>query len=264
MLVTYYKHIRHPSFSVEGKISFVTGAGSGIGQRIAVGLAEAGASVGCYDLASSAGLAGTVEQIEKVGCRAIALAGDVTRAADLHQAVDAVEKELGPLSIAVNCAGISDAAAAEEMPIEQWQRVLDVNLTGVFLSCQAEAKVMLPRKQGSIVNIGSMSGTIVNRGVLQAHYNSSKAAVIHLSKSLAMEWCDRGIRVNAISPGYTATPMSLRPELADQVKQFKTDTPMGRMASVDELVGPAVFLSSQAASFCTGIDLIVDGGFICW
>ena len=264
MLLTYYKHIRHPSFSVEGKISFVTGAGSGIGQRIAVELAEAGASVGCFDLASSAGLAGTVEQIEKVGCRAIALAGDVTRAADLHQAVDAVEKELGPLSIAVNCAGVSDAAPAEEMPIEQWQRVLDVNLTGVFLSCQAEAKVMLPRKQGSIVNIGSMSGTIVNRGVLHVHYNSSKAAVIQLSKSLAMEWCDRGIRVNAISPGYTETPMSLRPELADQIKQFKADTPMGRMARVDELVGPAVFLSSKAASFCTGIDLIVDGGFTCW
>jgi NAD(P)-dependent dehydrogenase (short-subunit alcohol dehydrogenase family) len=174
-------------FSLEGKISFVTGAGSGIGQRLAVGLAEAGASVGCFDLASSIGLANTVEQIKKVGGRAIALAGDVTRAADLNQAVDAVEKELGPLSIAVNCAGVANAAAAEEMPIGQWQRVLDVNLTGVFLSCQAEAKVMLPRKQGSIVNIASMSGTIVNRGILQAHYNSSKAAVIHLSKSLAME-----------------------------------------------------------------------------
>jgi NAD(P)-dependent dehydrogenase (short-subunit alcohol dehydrogenase family) len=251
-------------FSLEGKISFVTGAGSGIGQRLAVGLAEAGASVGCFDLASSIGLANTVEQIKKVGGCAIALAGDVTRAADLNQAVDAVEKELGPLSIAVNCAGIANAAAAEEMPIGQWQRVLDVNLTGVFLSCQAEAKVMLPRKQGSIINIASMSGTIVNRGILQAHYNSSKAAVIHLSKSLAMEWSDRGIRVNAISPGYTATPMNLRPEVADRVKRFEADTPLGRMATVDELVGPAVFLSSQAASFCTGIDLIVDGGFVCW
>ncbi len=251
-------------FSLEGKISFVTGAGSGIGQRVAVGLAEAGASVGCFDLASSSGLNGTVAQIEKVGGRAIALTGDVTQAADLNQAVDTVEKVLGPLSIAVNCAGIANAVAAEEMPLAQWQKVIDVNLTGIFLSCQAEAKVMLPRKQGSIVNIASMSGTIVNRGLLQAHYNSSKAAVIHLSKSLAMEWSDRGVRVNSISPGYTLTPMNLRPEVAEARKQFEADTPLGRMATVDELVGPAVFLSSPAASFCTGIDLLVDGGFVCW
>ena len=123
---------------------------------------------------------------------------------------------------------------------------------------------MLPRKQGSIVNIASMSGTIVNRGLLQAHYNSSKAAVIHLSKSLAMEWSDRGVRVNSISPGYTLTPMNLRPEVAEARKQFEADTPLGRMATVDELVGPAVFLSSPASSFCTGIDLLVDGGFVCW
>ncbi len=150
------------------------------------------------------------------------------------------------------------------MPLAQWQRMFDVNVTGIFLSCQAEARAMLPRKQGSIVNIASMSGIIVNRGLLQAHYNASKAAVIHLSKSLAMEWSASGIRVNSISPGYTATPMNLRAEVAEQVKQFEADTPLGRMATVDEMVGPAVFLSSQAASFCTGIDLIVDGGFVCW
>src|ERR1700745_2324666 len=116
----------------------------------------------------------------------------------------------------------------EEMPLEQWQRVLGVNLTGVFLSCQAEAKAMLPRKQGSIVNIASMSGIIVNRGLMQAHYNCSKAAVIHLSKSLAMEWSDRGIRVNSISPGYTLTPMNQRAEVAEQLKAFAADTPLGR------------------------------------
>src|ERR1700722_18666261 len=251
-------------FSLEGKISFVTGAGSGIGQRVALGLAEAGASVGCFDLASSAGLSSTVEQIKNLGRPAVALTGDVTQAADLHQAVDKVEKELGPLSVALNCAGIANAAPAEEMPLDQWQRVLSVNLTGVFLSCQAEAKVMLPRKQGSIVNIASMSGIIVNRGLMQPHNKDSKQAVIHLSKSLAMEWIDRGVRVNSISPGYTATPMNLRPEMAWQTKKFETDTPMGRMATVDELVGPAIFLSSQAASFCTGLDLVVDGGFVCW
>src|SRR6266566_939748 len=123
-------------FSLEGKISFVTGAGSGIGQRIAVGLAEAGASVGCFDLGSSKGLEATVEQIKGLGCQAIAVTGNVTQSPDLHQAVSAVEKELGPVSIAVNCAGIANAAPAEEMPLEQWEKVIDVNLTGVFLSCQ--------------------------------------------------------------------------------------------------------------------------------
>ena len=109
-----------------------------------------------------------------------------------------------------------------------------------------------------------MSGSIVNRDLLQVHYNASKAAVIHLSKSLAMEWAPRGIRVNSISPGYTATPMNTRPEVAEQVKRFEADTPLGRMAEPTEMVGPAVFLLSDAASFVTGIDLIVDGGFVCW
>ncbi|MGK9230194.1 SDR family oxidoreductase [Inquilinus limosus] len=252
-------------FRLDDQIAFVTGAGSGIGQRIAVGLAEAGADVACFDLpASETGLADTAGRIRALGRRALTLAGDVTQAADLAKAVDAVETQLGALSVAVNCAGIANATAAEDLPEAQWQRTIDVNLTGVFLSAQAEARVMLPRQRGSIVNIASISGSIVNRGLLQAHYNTSKAGVIHLTKSLAMEWADRGLRVNAISPGYTLTPMNLRPEVAEQRKIFERDTPMGRMATVDELVGPAVFLASAASSFCTGIDLIVDGGFVCW
>ena len=150
------------------------------------------------------------------------------------------------------------------MPLEQFKKVLDVNFNGVFLCCQAEGRALLRNGGGAIVNIASMSGVIVNRDLLQVHYNASKAAVIHLSKSLAMEWAGRGIRVNSISPGYTATPMNTRPEVAEQVKRFEADTPLGRMAAPDEMVGPAVFLLSEAASFCTGVDLIVDGGFVCW
>lgn len=250
-------------FSLEDRVAVVTGAASGIGRRIALGLAEAGAHVGLLDL-SGADLEGTAKEVEALGRRALALPADVTSADDLTGAVTRVETELGPLRLAVNCAGIANAAPAEDMDLAQWQRVIDINLTGVFLSCQAEARAMLPHHEGSIVNIASMSGVIVNRGLLQAHYNASKAAVIHLSKSLAMEWCRRGIRVNSISPGYTATPMNTRPEVADQVRQFEADTPLGRMATVDELVGPAVFLLSDAASFCTGVDLLVDGGFVCW
>lgn len=123
---------------------------------------------------------------------------------------------------------------------------------------------MLRHGRGAIVNVASMSGSIVNRGLAQAHYNSSKAGVIHLSKSLAMEWVSRGIRVNSLSPGYTLSPMNRRPEVADQLKVFAAETPMARIASVDEMVGPTLFLLSRAASFVTGHDLVVDGGFTAW
>jgi NAD(P)-dependent dehydrogenase (short-subunit alcohol dehydrogenase family) len=251
-------------FSLTGRVAFVTGAGSGIGQRIAIGLAEAGADVAGFDLPGSVGMTQTRDQITKLGRKAIGLEGNVTQADDLSRAIADTEKALGPVEIAINSAGIANAALAEDMSLEQWQHMLDVNLTGTFLSCQAEARVMLPRKSGAIVNIASMSGSIVNRGITQIHYNTSKAGVVHLTKSLAMEWVDRGIRVNSISPGYTSTPMNLRPEVAEKVKRFESETPMGRMASVDEMVGPAIFLASQASSFITGIDLLVDGGFECW
>ena len=251
-------------FRLDGQTAFVTGAGSGIGQGIAIGLAQAGANVACFDVPASAGLAATVTRIQALGRRAVRLAGDVTSAADLHSALATSVTQLGSVEVAVNCAGIANAAPAEVMPLDQWQQMLEINLTGVFLSCQAEAHVMLPRQRGSIINIASMSGVIVNRGLTQAHYNSSKAAVIHLSKSLAMEWSDRGIRVNSISPGYTLTPMNQRPEVAEQLKVFAADTPLGRIATVDEMIGPAVFFASQASAFCTGVNLLVDGGFVCW
>ncbi|MEE4816678.1 SDR family oxidoreductase [Pseudomonas alliivorans] len=251
-------------FDLSGQTAFVTGAGSGIGQAIAIGLAEAGAHVACFDLPGSRDMSSTLDGIQRHGRKALALEGSVTSPEELEAAVARTEQDLGALSLAVNAAGIANAQPAEALELSRWQQMLDVNLTGIMLSCQAQARVMLPRQRGSIINIASMSGIIVNRGLLQAHYNTSKAGVIHLSKSLAMEWAQRGVRVNSISPGYTATPMNTRPEVADQVKIFEETTPLGRMATVDEMVGPAIFLSSQAASFCTGIDLVVDGGFVCW
>ncbi|AZO59222.1 MAG: SDR family oxidoreductase [Mesorhizobium sp.] len=251
-------------FDIDGDVALVTGAGSGIGQAISIGLAEAGADVACFGHSSKGGLEDTADKIRALGRKALVLTGTVTSQSDLAATVERVEKELGALTIAVNNAGVAGAEPAETLPMEKWQKLYDVNVSGVFLSCQAEARVMLPRRKGSIINIASMSGSIVNRGLTQAHYNSSKAAVIHMSKSLAMEWADRGLRVNVVSPGYTLTPMNMRPEVAEQVKIFERDTPMGRMARPEEMVGPTVFLASRAASFVTGIDLIVDGGFVCW
>ena len=251
-------------FDLSGRVAIVTGAGSGIGQRIAVGLAQCGADVACLDVRTDAGLSDTVGFIEATGHKALAIRVNVTDRASLGEAVDRTERDLGALGIAVNAAGIANANPAEEMSEEQFQTLMDVNLKGVFLSCQAEANAMLKHGRGSIINIASMSGVIVNRGLMQVHYNASKAGVIHMSKSMAMEWVERGIRVNSISPGYTATPMNTRPEMAHQTKEFESQTPMQRMATVDEMVGPAVFLASEASSYCTGVDLLVDGGFCCW
>lgn len=252
-------------FDLSGRVALVTGAGSGIGQCIAIGLAQCGADVALLDWRGDGGLAQTAEAIAAAGRRSVQIAADVTSATALGEAVAQTEKDLGPLRLALNAAGIANANPAEAMAEDQYQTLMDINMKGVFLSCQAEARAMLAHgKGGSIVNIASMSGVIVNRGLMQAHYNASKAGVIHMSRSMAMEWVDRGIRVNSISPGYTATPMNTRPEMIHQTREFESQTPMQRMASVDEMVGPAIFLLSDAASYCTGVDLLVDGGFCCW
>lgn len=252
-------------FDLSGRIALVTGAGSGIGQRIAIGLAQCGADVALVDRRTDSGLAETAGFIAQAGRRSLQLSADVTSAAAMAEAVARTQADLGQLRLAVNAAGIANANPCEDMVEDQYQTLMDINMKGVWLSCQAEARAMLAHgKGGSIVNIASMSGVIVNRGLNQVHYNASKAGVIHMSKSMAMEWVDRGIRVNSISPGYTATPMNTRPEMVHQTKDFESQTPMQRMADVNEMVGPAVFLLSDAASYCTGVDLLVDGGFCCW
>lgn len=250
-------------FSLRNKVAFVTGAGRGIGAAIAVGWAEAGAAVACFDLDAAAGEQ-TAELIRGLGVQAIGIGGDVTDPDSVAAAIERTTDELGGLDIALNNAGIVNQSPAEDLDPVDWRRVVDVNLTGVFICAQAEARVMLTNGGGSIVNLASMSARIVNRGHTQAHYAASKAGVVQLTKALAVEWAQRGIRVNALSPGYTLTPMTERPEVAAARTAWEDQTPMGRMVQMSELVGPAIFLASDASSACTGIDLLADAGFVCW
>lgn len=250
-------------FSLESSVALVTGAGGGIGSAIAVGLAEAGADVACVDRAGDA-LETTAARVREAGRRALALVADTTDHDAMASVVAQTERDLGPLRHAVNCAGINSSSPASEMPLEQWTSVVDTNLTGVFLSCQAEGRAMIAGGGGSIVNIGSVSASIANRGLTQVHYNAAKAGVIHLTTSLALEWAPLGIRVNALSPGYTRTPMATNPEVWEHVKAYAKDIPLGRWAEPEEMVGPAVFLLSAASSYCTGSNLVVDGGCIYW
>ena len=257
-------------FDVSKDIVLITGAVGQLGSEYAKTFLERGSKVVGLDVQSSA--ESEALALEYPG-HYIFCAVDVTNKGALQQSLKKVESTFGTPTVLINNAAIDSPPSAppeengpfEDYPEESWDKVMDVNLKGVWISCQAEARAMIAHgKGGSIVNIASMSGVIVNRGLNQAHYNASKAGVIHMSKSMAMEWVDRRIRVNSISPGYTATPMNTRPEMLKQTKKFESQTPMKRMASVDEMVGPAVFLLSDAASFCTGVDLLVDGGFCCW
>lgn len=252
-----------PDFTLGRGSALVTGASSGIGQAVAVAIAAAGAPVACV----SRGTIDTTETlalITAVGGFGVAIGADVADVDAMARAVSRAEAALGPLAYAVNNAGVGAGGPALELSRAEWDGVYATNVTGVFLSAQAEARVMVPRGFGAIVTIGSISGHIANRGLQQAVYNSSKAAVAHLTRSLAAEWAPYGIRVNCVSPGYTLTPMNRRPQVADDVERFADETPLKRLADPMEIAGPVVFLLSDAASFCTGADLLVDGGFTCW
>jgi NAD(P)-dependent dehydrogenase (short-subunit alcohol dehydrogenase family) len=246
-------------FNISGKSALVTGAGRGIGKVLAKALAEAGCNVALMGLHKE-NLDKTANELEKTGVKIITLEADVSKKDDVVNAFACIKEEFGGLDIAVNNAGVSMQVPAEEMQEKDWDSIIDINMKGVFFCCQEAAKIMIPQKHGSIINTGSISGSAVNVPQKQGVYNTSKAGVVMLSKSLAVEWAPYGIRVNSISPGYIKTEMTLE-TMSALFPQWEALTPMGRLGEAEELRGALIYLASDASSYMTGHDLIVDGGY---
>jgi NAD(P)-dependent dehydrogenase (short-subunit alcohol dehydrogenase family) len=247
------------AFAVPGRVAVVTGGNRGLGRAFAHALGEAGASVAVLarDEPTSAKV---VDELQGKGVRAAAVTADVRDRAGLDDAAGEIERELGRVDILVNNAGTCIHRPALEVTEAEWREVVDVNLTGVWNGCQVLGARMVANGGGVIVNVGSMSGQIVNRPQWQPAYNASKAAVHHLTKSLAAEWAPAGVRVNAVAPGYVRTDMSPvdRPEFA---ARWLGDAPQQRAAAPEEIAPAVVFLASPASSFMTGAVLVIDGGY---
>jgi NAD(P)-dependent dehydrogenase (short-subunit alcohol dehydrogenase family) len=252
-------------FRLKDRTAVVTGGGQGIGLACAEALAEAGARVVIADRDQQAADAACA-RLKASGYAAETVVMDVTDSARVAEVADQLASRHGKVDILVNNAGIARSETpAELVTDEHWLNVTDVNLNGTFWCCRAFGKHMLEAKSGSIVNIGSMSGFIVNKPQAQCYYNASKAAVHHLTKSLAAEWGARGVRVNAVAPTYIATPLNAFVKNSPQMYDaWIGGTPMARMGEVDEIASVVLFLASDAASLMTGSIVLVDGGYTCW
>lgn len=252
----------YDQFSLQGQRALVTGASMGIGLATARGLAEAGAQV-ILTARDEARLQQVVAEFRAAGLAAKSYVLDVTST----QQVDAVAEHIGPVDILVANAGIAQPGAPTETVDDAViSTIFDVNFAGVARCVRAFGQGMLGQGKGSIILIGSISGLISNRPQFQAYYNASKAAVHHLTRSLGAEWAKRGVRVNAIAPGYIETPMNIQmlqnhPELAGPWLDL---TPMGRLGKPEEIASVALFLASSASSYVTGSVIVADGGYVCW
>ena len=255
-------------FGLAGKVALVTGASSGLGAVMARALAKAGADVALIARRQDR-LDAVAKEIAGIGVRALAVSADVTDEQALESAIDRIEKELGPIFVLVNAAGVSPLGRAEKHTREKWDQALSVNLTAVFLASQAVGKRMIDRQKGGrIIQISS----VIARGANPVHkvvgYAASKGAVDNLTRQLAVEWAAYGITVNAIAPGYFPTEMTIDPKMGDvrpdQRALIEQRTPMGRLGKLGEIETAVLFLAAPASSYVTGVILPVDGGWTAW
>ena len=250
----------HPALDLASRTAVVIGGTSGIGLTLAKGLAQAGANV--VPTGRRAALVeSTAGEIRKLGRRSLAIACDVTSESSLEGLLQAVVTEFGGVDILINSAGSTKRGATVDVTMSEWNQILDTNLNGTLRACQIFGRHMIQKKYGRIVNVASLSSLVALYEV--AAYSASKAAVASLTKSLAVEWARYGICVNALVPGVFRTSMnSALLDGTPRGEEFLVRTPMHRFGRLEELVGAAVFLSSEAASFVTGHLLAVDGGFL--
>jgi len=248
-------------FSLEGRVVVVTGASSGIGRDLARGLAAVGARV-VVAARRAQRLDALVAEIADAGGDALAVACDVTREADVDRLLATTLAERGRVDGLVNNAGITEVVAAEDEPVGSWQRVLDVNLNAVFLTCQRFGRQMLAQGSGNIVNVASILGLVGTGQIPQASYSASKGAVVNLTRELAAQWARKGVRVNAIAPGWFETEMTGDTWQDEGYQRWmRSRAPMGRTGGAHELIGALLYLASDASSFVTGHTLPVDGGW---
>ena len=246
-------------FSLKGKVAVVTGGNRGIGRAIAGGFAEAGATV-VIAARNEKKSAEAAQEIEAAGGRAVAVTSDVADRAQIERMVDTVTSDVGPIDVLVNNAGIGFHADALTLRDSEFSRLFGINLEGVWMTSQIVGRGMTRRTSGSIINIGSISGLIVNRPQWHSPYGISKAAVHHLTRSLAAEWSQYGVRVNAIAPGYVKTEIAST-EYQEYRRYWKDEVPMQRYGSPDEIAPAALYLASDASSFMTGEVMVIDGGY---
>ena len=251
---------------LDKRVAVVTGGGQGIGAACARALGEAGAIVVVAELLPER-VEAAVAALRKLGIDAAGVVLDVTRSAQVDEVASAINKKHGRVDILVNNAGVAQSnVPAEDTSDAHWRFHMEVNVDGLFWCCRAFGRHMLAQRSGSIVNIGSMSGYIVNKPQPQAFYNASKAAVHQLTKSLAAEWGKRGVRVNAVAPTYIETPLTAFgiKEHPEMYATWIEMTPMGRVGQPDEIASVVHFLASDAASLLTGSIVLADGGYTCW